>query len=59
MRWPRTRNPSTAPIAGSRAMKVPNAVWLIRRSASISSANGNTGNNNASPRAASSTAGVR
>ena len=39
-------------MAGSRAIRVPNAVGVIRRRASISSANGSTGIRTASPDAA-------
>ena len=42
-------------MAGSRAIRVPNAVGVIRRSASISNANGSTGSRSASPAEAART----
>ena len=46
-------------MAGSRAMRVPNAVGVIWRSASISHVNGRTGSSRASPAAAARMPPVR
>jgi|HubBroStandDraft_6_1064221.scaffolds.fasta_scaffold49602_2 hypothetical protein len=50
---------SRTPMAGSRAIRVPNAAGLMRRSASISKAYGRTGSSGASPAAAARTPAVR
>lgn len=52
-------SPVTAPMAGSRAIRVPHAVAIMCRSASISRAYGSTGSINASTAAAASVPGVR
>ena len=46
-------------MAGSRAIRVPNAVGVMRRRASISSAYGRTGSSRAQPGAAASTSRLR
>jgi hypothetical protein len=57
--WCSTSRPSRTPMAGSRAIKVPNAAGLMLRSASISRAYGKTGSSRASPAAAARTPAVR
>ena len=56
--WASSTSPSTVAIAGSTAIRVPNAVSVIRRSAASSSTYGSSGTSTATPIPANARVGV-